>query len=217
VLDAEQIDLPKEGNRIISTTAGKRHTIVTNSGGRTYICAEPPPDAATSADLTVDFNLTLVNLGGSERGDDDQDLEQEGLGGRSANVLMVRDLLYRTCELFINSSLTDDQKLSVFRDVLRTIERVGSAKVNQGTTPGERHAVTFPSSATSAAGGTSDKTGQASSAGGDDQSDQKGPPQSCASSPEGTECGGYCSQNAGTTMCAALCAASGDYYGWCKN
>lgn len=213
VLDAEQIDLPKEGNQIISTTAGQRHTIVINSGGKTYVCTEPPPDAATSADLTVDFSLTLVDLDGNEDGDGDQDLEEEGLGGRSANVLMVRDLLYRTCEFFINTTLSDAQKLGVFRDVLKTIERVGSAKVNQGTTPGERQPVTLPSPARGKAGGASGKAASDDNKG----SDQKDAPQACASNPEGAACGNYCSQSSDTTMCTALCAASGDYYGWCKN
>ncbi len=214
VLRAEQIDLSREGKRIISTTSGKRHTIISDRSGRTVVCTEPPPDAATSADVDVDFSLTLVNLGGQDKGDDDQDVEQDGLGGRSANVLMVRDLLYRTCELFMNSNFTDDQKAGLFREVLRTIERIGPAQVQQGTPPGQRAPVTLPAATVS---DTSGGDGKSRSKGKSDRSGGGSAAQACASSPEGSDCSDYCSKNSSATICTALCASTGDLYGWCGN
>jgi hypothetical protein len=80
ILDAEQIALQKEGKRLIVTTAATRHTVISDKDSRTYICAEPPPDAAVSADLNVDFGFTLLNFGGNDSIEDDQDVDMEGLG-----------------------------------------------------------------------------------------------------------------------------------------
>lgn len=216
VLNSEQIDLAKDGKRIISTTAGQRHTIVSDRSGRSVVCTEPPPDAATSVDVDMDFSLTLINLSGDDKGDDDQDVQQEGLGGRSANVLMVRDLLYRTCELFMNSNFTDDQKAGLFRDVLRTIERIGPAQIDKGTAPGQRQPVIVPAAPTTS-GDDGDGGKRKSRSRNGDQTGNKDASQACASNPEGSDCGSYCSQNASSTVCTALCTSTGDFYGWCRS
>jgi hypothetical protein len=105
--------------------------------------------------------------------------------------------------LFINTKFSDDQKLGLFRDVLKTIETVGVAKITPGTRPGERKAVTLPG-----------KPGSGKLGGGGSDADGE----QCSSNPEGSDCTDYCSKNKDAAICKAICSTSGsdsDTYKWC--
>ena len=57
------------------------------------------------------------------------------LGGRSASVLISRDILYRTCEITLNYDLQKDEALALFRLALEKVQAVAATDSQSGSQP----------------------------------------------------------------------------------
>jgi hypothetical protein len=55
------------------------------------------------------------------------------LGGRSADVLLTRELMYRACELTANIDADNKEAKEIYYRFLQTIERLGKAQTEVGT------------------------------------------------------------------------------------
>jgi hypothetical protein len=118
----------------VSVSSATRHTMVAPADSKNYSCAEPPPDAAFADDDDLSFGLSFLNFGSTPTSGRIAQ-EQAGLGGRSPNVLMVREMLFRMCEFFINSKLTPEQKVDLYKATLDAVAKVGVAPLGPGTPP----------------------------------------------------------------------------------
>ncbi|MEL7487838.1 MAG: hypothetical protein AAGJ87_11555 [Pseudomonadota bacterium] len=54
------------------------------------------------------------------------------LGGRSAAVLIARDILYRTCEISLNYDLSKDEALALFNTALEKVQAVAATDAQAG-------------------------------------------------------------------------------------
>lgn len=57
----------------------------------------------------------------------------EGLGGRSADVLLARELLYRACELATNLRADQELTLKIYDRFLTTLESISKYQTEPGT------------------------------------------------------------------------------------
>jgi hypothetical protein len=95
------------------------------------VCLAPFPDALTSASAALGLRGALGGQGagiseGVSRG-------AVGLGGRSADVLLVRELLYRACELSANIEADPAGTLQIYERVFRLIESISQSQTEVGT------------------------------------------------------------------------------------
>jgi hypothetical protein len=118
-----------------------RHTEEKAADGATLkksglaFCAEPPPDAAadTEASRDVDANAELLltakalEIGAKGGGSSSENARSEivDVATRTELVLLMRDALYRICEMNANGVLSNENAENVFRNVMATARTLG--------------------------------------------------------------------------------------------
>lgn len=110
----------------LSYTADIRATHFIRKGNRSFILAEPPPDAGFSYDSDDDIILSLMNIGkgGSEAAEASDGSEDLPMTGRSPSVVLARELLYRVAEMAANTDATYEQYMAAYTASLKVIEEV---------------------------------------------------------------------------------------------
>ena len=59
----------------------------------------------------------------------------ESLGGRTSALLITRELMYRACELSLNTSSNRAQTIEIYKMFLNSIETITALHLGQGTDP----------------------------------------------------------------------------------
>lgn len=98
-------------------------------------CAEPPPDVAANVSANREVNAAVealvklkaveVAAKGSGGTKDSASSEIASVATRTELVLLMRDALYRICEMNANGVLSNEQAEAVFRQVLSTARTLG--------------------------------------------------------------------------------------------
>lgn len=98
-------------------------------------CAEPPPDASANLTANREVNAAVeamvklkaveVAAKGSGGSKDSASSEIANVATRTELVLLMRDALYRICEMNANGVLSDEKAEEVFRNVLSTARTLG--------------------------------------------------------------------------------------------
>ncbi len=117
---------------VYSTTAGMRGILLRKKSSETVYCAEPQPDASVSESLSENISASQASTANESEGASESESEKS-LGGRSVNVLITREIFYRTCEFLANTQLGDEAKLKVFRASLQTIIDINTTDLGSGT------------------------------------------------------------------------------------
>ncbi len=119
------------GINIVSNHPDIINTYVQPIGNQSVICLEPDPDF-TSA-YSGSFSLG-ANMGGNSSTISASDGETAvTAGGLSPMVLIARELLYRACELSMNTNATPDQQIAIYQTFLKTIETISTSSLGTGT------------------------------------------------------------------------------------
>lgn len=87
------------------------------------ICRSPQPDVVVGTSEAVSESMPLKALGGEQASVSSQ-FDAVNLGGRNPAVLIVREILYRGCELAANHALSAEQNLALFRESLDKIVQI---------------------------------------------------------------------------------------------
>jgi hypothetical protein len=177
----EQIHFIDRGGIDIFTDLqnGVNYGIVPASSGD-KLCRSPSPDALAGESDSTALSFMGDNLGA------DESFNVQALGGRSPEVLITRELMYRLCELTVNVHLSNEDALKLYDDTIGKItDMVKSVAAETGTSSsgfsGTVSMETLPSTSSngtsfgddgssSAAGDTSSAAGDTSSAAGDTSS-----------------------------------------------
>lgn len=98
-------------------------------------CAEPPPDAAAdlqanrqasgNIDALVALKAVEVSAKGGGTTNETASSEITDVATRTELVLLMRDAMYRICEMNANGVLSDDKAEKVFGDVMSTARTLG--------------------------------------------------------------------------------------------
>lgn len=90
-------------------------------------CMSAETDAVPTA--SIGFALSYSGSTASE----ESGIGAGALGGRSAAVLISRDILYRTCEITLNYNLSKDEALALFNTALEKVQAVAAADPSAGS------------------------------------------------------------------------------------
>jgi len=99
-------------------------------------CRAPGPDfsveASDGVSLGVGTPIPGVGKGKVGFGSGQAALS---LGGRSADVLITRELMYRACEMTSNIDANKQETREIYERFLQTIERIAKVQTEKGTSP----------------------------------------------------------------------------------
>lgn len=121
---------------IYGATAGIRSIFLRKSSSESTYCAEPAPDVAIGGSESGNIGASQSGAG-SEKVGISESTQDDNLGGRSVNVLITREIFYRTCEFLSNVNLSKEEKVALFNTSLQHIVNINSVNLGKGTVPKE--------------------------------------------------------------------------------
>lgn len=128
-IKSEQITV--SGINIVSNHPDIINTYVQPIDNQTVICLEPDPDFTST--FNGSFSLG-ANVGtNSSTIGDSKGQSAVTAGGLSPMVLIARELLYRACELSMNTNATAEQQIAIYQTFLKTIETISTSNLGTGT------------------------------------------------------------------------------------
>lgn len=117
------------GLEIVSKSAEHQYVVFKTPDDVEKFCLAPPPDAV--ATYAEGISLGDAGIGVGESAGEGAGI----LGGRGQAALIVREVLYRTCEISLNYHLEKDEALELYRHTLRAVEAVAKAHLGPGSAP----------------------------------------------------------------------------------
>ena len=116
--------------KVVNYDATRRGTyVVVHKDGSVRIAAEPPPDVALSilASLAAKFSVP----GGLEGAEGSASVDEDAieLAGRTALVLIHRDLLFRLAEMYANDAIGKAEYQILYKEVLAAGKALADAGV----------------------------------------------------------------------------------------
>ncbi|MBE0622919.1 MAG: hypothetical protein IH605_20200 [Burkholderiales bacterium] len=102
-----------KGLDVIWNSASKNPSYIKNENAREKFCAGSGADVVR----TGGFGLSLSGSEGTEQGSVGMSNAHgvADLGGRSAALLFTRELMYRACELSLNTDSDRDQAMEIYK------------------------------------------------------------------------------------------------------
>lgn len=135
------IDVVRRNGLDIHTIDGSHSTLVIRDIKSTeQMCAGRMPDALAQQTGGLGFDTKIG--GGVSLGKGSNEL---ALGGRSPDVLIIRELLFRFCELSVNQNLSKAESLKLFNSLLPLVNQALSSRVGGSSSMSSAAAGTPPS------------------------------------------------------------------------
>jgi hypothetical protein len=150
---------------VIEPTTGSSF-VLTDEKINDQFCMAPPPDLSDSKNSSGSLSVKGVSLS------EGTGTSLTGLGGRSPAVLISREIMYRTCELYVNGRMTKEESFSLFKSSLDRVVEVAKAQIAQGTSA--QISESSNSVASQPGGGGGDGSSQPGGGGGDGSSQPGG-------------------------------------------
>lgn len=112
---------------------GNSHSILFKdvTTDREKVCMTPPPDSTSSYEEGVSVELPSA-LGG-EGVSEGAGKGALALGGRSPSALITREILYRTCELMMNTNADPKKMEEMFFRALGAVVAISGAQTEDGS------------------------------------------------------------------------------------
>jgi hypothetical protein len=123
--------LQVKANSLTATPAIARLNIVKKASDSICSCITPVPDAAYNSNDGFNLGVTS-NLGKEQTGFSEGETET-GLGGRSPNVLITREMYFRLCEFLSNGTYSKETKVELFKATLKAITLLNKNDLGKGT------------------------------------------------------------------------------------
>lgn len=116
-----------DGVRVLSTTSDLEGLVIKDHGGMEKYCASRAIDVADTRSTSLGFGDSVGDSikGGAGQG-------AVSLGGMSPAVLIVSELMYRVCELSMNSNLNAEQTIDLYKAFLDAAVTIGGAQTGDG-------------------------------------------------------------------------------------
>jgi hypothetical protein len=116
-----------------STSAATKSSVVRQVNDNLIVCSEPAPDATYDEEANASLDLDLFTIGNKDSEGSSEGEVEAGLGGRSVNVLLTREMYYRMCEFFANTNMPDSLKVEIYKTTLQSIVGLNSQNFGTGT------------------------------------------------------------------------------------
>lgn len=108
---------------------GERAAYIKAPGGNTRVCAPRESDAGVAS--SVGLSLSLPGLSGDEDASVKDGQTVTGLGGRGPLALVARELLFRACELALNTNADADTTRDIYAQFLSALVKISSHSGNR--------------------------------------------------------------------------------------
>jgi hypothetical protein len=122
--DVEKV-VERNGVDVLLIPAAYREVYFSPSSSNERHCRAPDPDFTVEAGETLNLGATLA-AGNAENAELGTTQTATTLGGRTAAVLITRELMYRACELSSNINANSETTLDVYKQFIDAIERIAS-------------------------------------------------------------------------------------------
>jgi hypothetical protein len=114
--------LKTQVNSLTTIPAIARINMVKSPSDSICSCITPVPDALYN--VNDGFSLGLTSKLGKEQAGLSESETEVGLGGRSPNVLITREMYFRLCEFLSNGTYSKETKVELFKATLEAITLV---------------------------------------------------------------------------------------------
>ncbi len=119
------------GISAITNTSDIQITVVKKHGAVERYCAARPSDVADTKSAGV--SLTAGLAGNSSEGiNEGRSQGAISLGGRDPAVLIVREMMYRACELSMNLNADSKQTLEIYSTFMTAIQDIANTQTGDG-------------------------------------------------------------------------------------
>lgn len=116
----------------VTNTADLQITFLKKHGAIERYCGSRQSDVADTSSSGVTFGAgAMGDTGNIGEGSSEGALS---LGGRSPSVLIVREMLYRACELSMNLNTDTKTTLEIYSTFLESIEKITAQQTGAGVT-----------------------------------------------------------------------------------
>jgi len=134
-----------EGLRVLAIPDDLTVAYIKANDGPERLCSPRFGDASEAS--SNGFGLTLPVLGAAPGAEMERSVQAVALGGRDPAVLMLREMLFRVCELSMNLNLSKEETLNAYDKTLATaLEMVRLNAQNAGTPGSSSNAATTENS-----------------------------------------------------------------------
>lgn len=131
----------------ISNTSDVQTTIIKKHGDPERYCAARQSDVADTRSVGGSIAVSGAATG-SEGISEGSSQGALALGGRSPAVLIVREMMYRACELSLNLNADNDETMEIYKLFMEKTKEITSIQTGSGSTAlGEGASVTGATSA----------------------------------------------------------------------
>ncbi|SFV89077.1 hypothetical protein MNB_SUP05-SYMBIONT-5-1426 [hydrothermal vent metagenome] len=110
----------RTGISVVQSSPGSKFSIIKDGNNSQKFCA--PREADFSFTSSKGFDLAV--LGKGEEIGEKSTRGSLSLGGRDPAVLILRELVYRACELSVNSNSTKEQTVKIYKDFLHIARKM---------------------------------------------------------------------------------------------
>jgi hypothetical protein len=119
------------GMKIYSTTADMQSSFMKNVNSGEHFCDSRASDVADTESVGIGISGSMT---GEKAGvSDSASSGAVALGGRSPNVLITREVMYRTCEMVMNLTLDKEEALDLYIKTLDLVKSLAQNDTNAGT------------------------------------------------------------------------------------
>ncbi|WP_223788808.1 hypothetical protein [Marinicella meishanensis] len=122
-----------DGIGIVSNHPDVINTYIQPVGNQSVICLEPDPDYSSAFQGGFSVGATAGGDSGNISGSQGETVVTAG--GLSPLVLLAREMLYRACELSMNTNASPEQQIAIYQTFLKSIETISQAATGTGTQP----------------------------------------------------------------------------------
>jgi hypothetical protein len=115
----------------ITWPADQSHIYISMADGKQQSCRSPQPDFATNTSVGGSLSLGLAS--GTDAISDNDTNTSTSLGGISPAVLIVREVLFRNCELTMNMTASSEKAEELFFKSLEILKDIVATQTQTGT------------------------------------------------------------------------------------
>lgn len=115
-----------ESYGLLTTTSAESSIVIFDKDNTFVFCSEPASDVSVNTQDALSLFGTIA--GAKDSTSDSMGIKESELLGRTSNVLLTREILYRTCEFISNGDLSEQQKMDVFIKALDSVASINNGR-----------------------------------------------------------------------------------------
>ena len=121
-LQNENVVHDRQGVDILTSSPDSRLSFLLTESSKERFCLAPPPDALLKSSNNISLESKAFKT--NEKIGDSNSIGTTLLSGRTPSVLVIRELMYRACELTVNQNLSKEESIKVYNSFLEMSAKI---------------------------------------------------------------------------------------------